>query len=119
VSATLRHEGDGVYRIEASGTLLKSELDQVQAAVAQEIARLGKVRFLLVLRGFNGWERGADWGDLRFYEAFGKDVERIAIVGDEKWREQVRLFILADVRESPVRFFPSGEIDQARAWLSL
>ena len=86
---------------------------------AQEIARVGKVRLLLVLRDFNGWERGADWGDLRFYEAFGQDVERIAIVGDEKWRDQVRLFILADVRQSPVRFFPSGQIDQARAWLSL
>lgn len=116
---TVQNEGDGVYRVEASGTLLKSELDGLQVAAAQVIAHVGKVRMLFVLERFQGWERGADWGDMRFFETFGQNVERIAIVGEEKWRDQTRMFLLADMREAPVRFFLPSEIEQARGWLSL
>jgi hypothetical protein len=113
------HEGDNVYRIEASGILLKSEMDAIQAATAQEIGRAGKVRLLLVLRNFAGWERGANWDDVKFYETSQENIERIAIVGEEKWRDQARMFVLADLRKSPVRYFLADEIDKARGWLSL
>lgn len=116
---TVESEGDGVYRVEASGTLLKSEMDELQAAAAQVIAHVGKVRVLFVLERFKGWERGADWGDMRFFETVGQKIERIAVVGEEKWRDPARMFLLADMRDAPVRFFLSGEIDQARGWLSL
>ena len=116
--ATLEHEGDDVYRVKASGTLRKSELDAVQGTVAPALAR-GKVRLLIVLEHFDGWERGADWNDVRFYERHGQNVERIAIVGDEKWRADAQVFLLAGLRAAPVRFFTADELEQARGWLSL
>src|SRR5262245_37372493 len=116
--ATIEHEGDEVYRVSASGTLRKAELDAVQGTVAPALAR-GKVRLLIVLEQFEGWERGADWNDVRFYERHGENVERIAIVGDEKWRADAQVFLLAGLRVAPVRCFASGELDQARGWLSL
>jgi hypothetical protein len=119
MSATLKHEDANLYRLTVSGLLRKSEAEKVQSAAAQEIARAGKVRLLFILEGFQGWERGADWGDLQFYETYGQNVERIAVVCEEKWREQALMFLLADMRKAPVRHFPPTETDQARAWLSL
>lgn len=116
---TVQSEGDGVYRIEASGVLLKSEMDDIHSAAAELIAQTGNARVLFVLERFQGWERGAAWGDLRFYETFGQNIERIAIVGEQQWRDQAHLFVLADLRKAPVRFFLPGEIDKARGWLSL
>ncbi len=117
--ATLKHEGTSVYRLTVSGVLRKSEAEKIQSVAAQEIARAGKVRLLFILEGFQGWERGADWGDLHFYETYGQNVERIAVVCEEKWREQALMFLLADMRKAPVRHFQPTETDQARAWLSL
>jgi hypothetical protein len=116
--ATIEHEGDEVYRVTASGTLRKSELEQVQATAVPALTR-GKIRLLIVLDQFQGWERGADWSDTAFYEAHEQDVERIAIVGEEKWRRDAPVFLLAGLRAAPVRYFAAGQIEQARAWLSL
>ena len=55
----LEHEGDDVYRIKASGTLRKSELDAVQGSVARALAR-GKVRLLIVLEEF-ALRSAEDW----------------------------------------------------------
>ena len=117
--ATFQHEGGSLFRVTASGILRKSELEKVQAAAAPEIARTGKIRLLFVLDGFQGWERGTDWGDMGFYEKHGHNIERIAVVGEEKWREDALMFSLADLRKEPVRYFLPAEGEQARAWLSL
>ena len=78
--ASIQHESGNLFRIHISGLLRQAELQQVQAVAAQEIARLGRITLLFVLEGFEGWERGADWGDLAFYEAHDKDIDKIAIV---------------------------------------
>jgi hypothetical protein len=118
VPASIRSEEGNRYRVDVSGMLRKSEMEKAQATLAQEIARVGKVRMLFVLDRFEGWEKGADWGDLRFYEAHGQNIERIAIVGEEKWRDDALMFALAGLRKAPTRYFLPAELDRARAWLA-
>jgi hypothetical protein len=115
--ASMRHESDNLYRIHISGVLSKTELENAQAVAAQEIKRLGKIKLLFILEQFQGWERGADWGDLTFHATHDKDIERIAIVGEEKWRDHGLAFAGAGIRQAAVRFFPPTEIARARAWL--
>jgi hypothetical protein len=115
--ASMRHESDNLYRVHISGVLSKTELENAQAVAAQEIKRLGKIKLLFILEQFQGWERGADWGDLAFHEAHDKDIERIAIVGDEKWRDQALAFAGAGIRKAAVRFFRPAEDALARAWI--
>jgi hypothetical protein len=118
VPATIRSEGGNRYRVDVSGTLRKSEMEKAQATLVQEIARVGKVRMLFVLDQFKGWEKGPDWGDMRFYDTYGQHIERIAIVAEERWRDDALMFALADLRKAPTRFFLPTEIDRARAWLT-
>ena len=59
--------------------------------------------------GFAGWERHEDWGDVSFMTEQGQHIEKMAIVGDEKWRDDALAFTAkgfrptAEVATVPVR----------------
>jgi hypothetical protein len=115
--ARLQHEQANVYRVEIRGTLRKQELERCQEELAREMARIGHVKLLFLLEGFEGWEQRAAWNDLTFYVKHGDKIERIAIVGDERWRSHTMMFAGADLRKGPVEFFPEDRSADARAWL--
>src|SRR3974390_686951 len=101
----VQRESSNIYRMQISGVLRKSELDKVQALAAEEITRSGGIRLLFVLDQFQGWEKGADWSDLSFYLEHGDDIEKIAIVCDEKFRDGAMAFAGAGMRKGEVRYF--------------
>jgi hypothetical protein len=57
------------------------------------------------------------WNDLTFFVKHRDNIERIAIVGDERWRSLSMMFASVDLRRAPVEFFPAHDISEARAWL--
>ena len=103
--------------MDVSGTLRRSEVEECEAQLSQELQGGATARLLVVLERFEGWGTGDDWNDLSFYVKHGDAIERIAIVGDEKWRSPALMFAAADLRTAPVEFFPTGGISIARAWL--
>ena len=115
---TMHHENANVFRLQISGTLRRADLDRCQDALVAEMDRLGPVRLLFDLQGFTGWEPKDDWSDLSFYVNHGARIERIALVGDERWRDETLMFAVADLRKAPVEFFPSHAAEDARAWLA-
>ena len=115
---TVRHERENIYRVEVQGLLRSSEFEQCQGVLRVEIDRVGPVRLLFVLDAFEGWEPSDDWRDLSFYVSHGAALERIAIVGDERWRSESLMFASADLRKKPVEFFSPEQITGARYWLS-
>ena len=74
------------------GMVRKAELDHCQSQLAGEMSRQAPVRLLFILDGFEGWEPRDDWSDLTFYVKYGDSIERIAIVGDERWRSGALMF---------------------------
>ena len=119
--ATLHHERDNLYRLDVGGILSKDDLDRVQELLLKEMDRAGTrtSRLLVVLEGFEGWDsRNSNWSDLTFYVKHGDRLERIAIVGNERWRDHALMFAAADLRKGPVEFFASDAMSDARAWLS-
>jgi len=114
----VHHERDNIYRVVVRGTLRKGDLERSQDQLLGEMARTGPVRLLFVLDGFDGWESGAGWNDLSFYVTHGDRIERIAIVGPERWRSETLMFTGADLRKAPVEFFHEHADADARAWLS-
>ena len=53
-------------------------------------------------REFSRLEREPDWGDITFMTEHDKDIAKIAVVGDEEWRD-------IDLRLSRQRVSPSGQ----------
>jgi hypothetical protein len=118
MAASLIHERDNIYRVDISGVLRKSEFTEVQRPLAAAIERGGRLRLFIVLTGFDGWEAGANWQDLSFYVRYGDAIDRIAIVGDERWRSEALMFAGADLRRGQVAFFPDTAGPDARSWLA-
>jgi hypothetical protein len=114
----LQRENPDTYRLDISGVLQRADYRRCEAELKTELDRVGSAKLLCVLTGFEGWEPNADWNDLSFYVKYGNAIQRIAIVGQERWRAEMLMFAAADLRRAPVEFFPEGELTKARAWLS-
>ena len=115
---TVRHERENVYRVEVQGLLRSSEFEQCQDVLRAEIDRVGP-RAAAVrprrVRGLGAERRLAGPVVLRHPR---RPIERIAIVGDERWRSETLMFASADLRKGPVEFFSPEQIAGARYWLS-
>ena len=114
----LLHERNNTYRMEISGLMLRADYGRTEAELTRVLETAGTVRLLCVLKGFEGWETGVDWSNLTFYVTHGDSIERIAIVGDERWRSLTLMFAGADLRRAAVEFFPGNAVAEARGWLS-
>jgi hypothetical protein len=115
--ASLHQESGNLYRLQISGVLRRRDLDEVRDIAAHAITRAGAIKLLCIMERFAGWERTNETDDMKFYLKFGKQIERIAIVADEKWRDQSLMFAGAGVRNAPVEFFAPGQKDAARKWI--
>lgn len=118
MSVSLRHEHDNVYRMDISGVLQERDFTGMQRELSADLDGVRKIRLLVVLTAFQGWETGATWRDLAFYVRHGNEIERIAIVGEDRWRAEALMFAAADLRDAPVAYFDAVQAAQARAWLS-
>jgi hypothetical protein len=111
----VRQEGRRLLAGVIRGVLRKSELDAFQKAAADVIRRETTISCLIVLDGFEGWEHGADWGDVTFMERHDEALEKIAIVGPSEQEDDVMIFAAAPMRAGRVRYFSSES--EARVWL--
>jgi len=100
-----------------AGELSFSDVSRIQALAVEAIKRSGKIKGLLILENFLGWKREPDWGDVTFLTEHGKDIAKIAVVGEEKWRDLFYAFLAKGFRESAVEYFLPGDLAGARAWL--
>jgi hypothetical protein len=115
---TVQEESPDVYILRISGLLKKSELDAVQDMAAAKWTPDTRVKLLVIAEDFKGWDRDPDWGDLAFYAEHGDQIIKIAIVGDPKLEAELLMFMGAGFRSSPVKFFLSNQLEQARQWLA-
>jgi len=117
MSVEMKQEPNDVFVLRMSGTLKQSEFAAEQTEIARKIDAGSKPRVLVIGDNFQGWERGADWNDLDFMLTHGGKIQKIAVVAEPQWEAHALAFAGAGLRKAPVKFFPSGQVDQARAWL--
>jgi hypothetical protein len=109
---------DGILTLVVSGRLTHGELAAAQAEASRIIATSGRIRVLVLAQDFAGWEKGGQWSDFSFQQAHDDDIGRMAIVGDEQWRDLTLLFTSQGLRPFPIEYFPPARVDDARSWLS-
>jgi hypothetical protein len=115
--ATIQYESNNLCVLRISGVLKRSEFGAKQDLLAREIDAGSKPRVLAILENFEGWERGADWNDLDFLFSHSNEIAKIAIVGEPRWESDALAFAGAGFRRAPVKFFPSNQLAEARAWI--
>lgn len=106
-----------LMHVRISGIMEPADQESLQTVAASLIAQGLKVRLLATLDDFEGWRKGADWGDIAFFMTHGNDVARMAIVGDERWKDQVFAFVGKGLRDTEVEFFPFSSEGEAERWV--
>ena len=112
-----QEEPGGLLVATASGRVHYREFSRVWQKSAEAIQRVGKIRILILLDNFHGWEMSEAWGDTSYQERYDPFIEGIAIVGDSQWKELVLAFAGKPFRTLPVQYFLPTQLAQARAWL--
>jgi hypothetical protein len=106
-----------LLEVEASGKLSAGDYEAFEPAVEELIEASGKINILFVMRDFHGWELGAVWEDIKFATKHCRDINKIAMVGENSW-EKWMATICKPFTLSSVKYFDAGEEDAARQWLS-
>jgi hypothetical protein len=106
-----------IISVKISGEIDKTEVTQIQAAALGAIQRCGKIRALFILDNFHGWKRDGNWGDISFMTQHDQEISKIAVVGDEQWRDLVCAFLAKGFRAAAVEYFVPTDLPKARAWL--
>jgi hypothetical protein len=107
-----------LLQLKVRGMLKKADHERLIQIAKEAIAREGKIRALIIAEGFQGWERHEDWGDVSFMMDQGQHIEKMAIVGDEKWKDDALAFTAKGFRPTAIEFFGAGRLNEARAWLA-
>jgi hypothetical protein len=107
-----------LVQVKIRGVLTKADHERIMQAAKEAIAREGKIRALIIAEGFEGWERSEDWGDVSFMMEEGQHIEKMAIVGDEKWRDDTLAFTAKGFRPTAIEFFAPSRMNEARTWLA-
>ena len=106
-----------IISAKVSGELGRSEVSQMQAAALDAIRRCGKISALFILENFKGWKRDENWGDIGFMTAQDENIAKIAVVGEEEWRDLIFAFLAKGFRQAAVEYFLPADLAKARAWL--
>ena len=111
------HAEGKVLHIKVTGKLQEEDYARFEPEVERLIATAGKLRILLETQHFHGWEASALWEDVKFDAKHFRDIERLAIVGDRKWEKGMAMFC-KPFTTAEVRFFPTEELADAKAWVA-
>lgn len=106
----IRSEG-AVLVAKITGFMKLSDQEALQKAGVGLMARGLKVRLHLTLEDFRGW------GDVDFLMAHGDEIERIAVVGDARWKDQILAFLGKGFRTTEIEFFPASSAQDAERWI--
>ena len=117
MSILLTKESENCFVICIKGILTLNDLKEAEKRGREEIDRSQKVKVLVVAEQFSGWGKDGEWGDLTFMHEYDPCIEKIAVVANEKWRDQLLMFLGAGRRQAEVKFFFEDEAEDARDWL--
>ena len=101
-----------------TGTLTRAEVAWLQAKAVAGIRSWGKVRALAILEDFEGWKKEPGWDDTSFSNEHDRNIEKMAIVGPEQWRDWACAFAGKGFRSVEVQYFVPSQLERAKDWLS-
>ena len=108
---------EGVIGFEASGKLAAEDYRDVVLPALEEAAKTGDIRFLIVMRDFDGVSGGALWQDLRIGVEHLRSWKRIALVTDIGWMTHAT-DLFGWMTPGETKTFPLDRKDQAIQWVA-
>lgn len=109
--------GSKVLVIHVSGKLVKEDYARLVPELERLVGERGKLSLLFDMANFHGWEVAAAWEDLKLDLHHYADIEKIAMVGENKWQHGMAIF-LKPFTKAAVRYFDHSAAAEAHQWLA-
>ncbi len=114
---TLNEEAGGkILLVKISGKLSKEDYQRFVPDVERLIKDHGKIRILVQMHDFHGWELGALWEDIKFDMKHFGDIERLALVGESKWEAGMAAFC-KPFTKAKIQYFDESKSADALTWI--
>jgi hypothetical protein len=114
----LQSTHDGIVHTRLSGVMTHADQQALEGLAKSLIDGGSKVRLLVTLEDFEGWSRDSAWGDdLGFQIDYGNEIVRVAVVGDQQWKDQALMFLGKGFRETEIEFFLPDSLARAKDWI--
>ena len=112
----LRDNGKFLF-VRLTGKLHKDDYARFVPIVDQAVLRHGKIRMLVEMHDFHGWDAAALWEDVKFDVTHFHAIERVAIIGDKKWEQWMAAFC-KPFTAATIEYFEVAKSADAHAWIS-
>jgi hypothetical protein len=109
--------GGRMLAVHVSGKLEKADYEHLVPEFERLLREHGKLRLLFEMTAFHGWDAGAAWEDFKFGVEHFADIERLAMVGEEKWQHGMATFC-KPFTKAAIRYFHHADVAEARKWLA-
>lgn len=117
MALTIQKETENLLVLSVSGLFTKSDHDQWKEEAIKTIQASGNMKALILSPNFQGWAKSDAWEGVTFVGTFGEKIEKIAFVGDPKWRDEIFMFAGKGIRSTQIEFFETSNEVEARNWL--
>jgi hypothetical protein len=109
----------GIIHARISGELAPADQKMLEGLASRLIDDGNQVSLLVTLDAFDGWKKDPGWDedDLGYQLEYANRIVRMAIVGEERWRDPALLFVGKGFRDTEIEFFTPDAADAAQAWL--
>lgn len=111
----IEKKGNVIYSY-ASGKLNNDDYDRMIPMVKKAIEKHGKIRWYFQVDKFEGWTPESFWREVKFDAKHRHDLEKAAIVGQEKWHDWMTQ-VMKPFTSADVRYFDETEKDEAMNWI--
>jgi hypothetical protein len=110
-------DGGKFLKIALVGTIVKDDYKPLVAEFTRLIAEHGKIRALVDMTRFHGWDATALWQEIKFDLKYLDKLERIAVVGEARWQHAIASFT-KPLTPAEVRYYDGAQVVEAEAWLT-
>jgi len=107
----------GVIGFEASGKIAAEDYRDIVLPALEQAASAGDIRFMLVMRDFDGMSGGAIWQDLKMGIEHLRSWKRIALVTDINWMTHAT-DLFGWMTPGETKTFPLDQQEQAIRWVA-
>jgi hypothetical protein len=105
-----------LVEVHVHGRLATEEYQWVLTELERMIIRHGRINVLFAMSRFHGWEIRALWNDLRFDRRHCAGIERLALVGEDRWQRLMAIFC-RPLTSATIHCFSHDDTATARDWL--
>jgi hypothetical protein len=109
---------DGVIGFEPDGELRAEDFRDVLLPALRQAAGNGAVRFVIVIREWQGMSGGAVWQDLKIGVEHLRNWKRTALVTDVEWMAHLAS-LFGWMTPGETKVFPVAALDEAIAWAAV